>query len=119
VKKVINKFLVSSFALLVFSGFNSGMPGAAPSLADDNRAPEVPDTIAVPEGHKVHFRGFARGVQIYTWNGADWGSAVPDATLFDDDGNVVATHFGGPTMAKQRWQRGCRSLAAAECDRGS
>jgi hypothetical protein len=66
-------------------------------LADDNRVPEVPDTIAVPEGHKVHFHGFARGAQVYTWNGADWGTAVPDATLFDDDGNVIATHFAGPT----------------------
>ncbi len=37
------------------------------------------------------------GVQIYTWNGSTWGAAVPDATLYDDEGNVVATHFAGPT----------------------
>jgi hypothetical protein len=67
------------------------------ALADDNRAPEVPETIRVEDGNKVHFHGFARGVQIYTWNGADWGSAVPDATLFDEDGNVVIDHFAGPT----------------------
>ena len=64
---------------------------------NDNRAPEVPDTIAVPEGHKVHFYGFALGVQIYTWNGTNWGPSVPEATLFDNDGKVVAIHFGGPT----------------------
>ena len=64
---------------------------------NDNRAPEVPDAIAVPEGHKVHFYGFALGVQIYTWNGTNWGSSVPEATLYDNDGNVVATHFAGPT----------------------
>jgi hypothetical protein len=68
---------------------------AAP--AEDNRAPEVPDTIKVPEGAKVHFHGFARGVQIYTWDGAAWGPAVPDATLFDNDGNVVIEHTAGPT----------------------
>jgi len=70
--------------------------GAAPAsaLADDNRAPEVPDEIAVEDTNKVHFHGFALGFQIYTWNGNDWGNAVPDATLFDGDGNVVATHFG-------------------------
>jgi len=59
----------------------------------DNRAPEVPEDIAVGETNKVHFHGFAIGVQIYTWNGNDWGSAVPRATLFDGNG-VVATHFG-------------------------
>src|SRR5262245_61640371 len=60
----------------------------------DNRAPEVPAAIAVGETNKVHFHGFGVGFQIYTWNGTSWGGAVPDATLFDDDGNVVATHFG-------------------------
>ena len=59
----------------------------------DNRAPEVPDTIAVPVGNKVHFHGFGVGVQIYTWNGTSWGSAVPEATLFNGEG-VVAIHFG-------------------------
>jgi len=59
----------------------------------DNRAPEVPEDIAVGETNKVHFHGFAIGVQIYTWNGNDWGPAVPRATLFDGNG-VVATHFG-------------------------
>src|SRR5262245_10607165 len=60
----------------------------------DNRAPEVPATISVGETNKVHFHGFGVGFQIYTWNGTSWGSAVPEATLFDDDGNVVAQHFG-------------------------
>ena len=67
------------------------------SSATDNRAPEVPEDIAVDDGHVVHFHGFARGVQIYTWNGSSWGTAVPRATLFDEDGNVVIEHTGGPT----------------------
>ena len=68
----------------------------AAHAATDNRAPEVPDEIYAGETNKVHFHGYAVGVQIYTWNGTDWGNAVPRATLFDDDGNVVATHFGTP-----------------------
>lgn len=60
----------------------------------DNRAPEVPQQISVGDTNKVHFHGFGVGFQIYTWNGTSWGGAVPDATLFDDDGNVVASHFG-------------------------
>jgi hypothetical protein len=62
----------------------------------DNRAPEVPPELTVGDTNKVSFHGYAEGVQIYTWNGTDWGNAVPRATLFDDDGNVVATHFGTP-----------------------
>jgi len=67
---------------------------ASTALADDNRAPEVPKEISVGETNKVHFHGFGVGFQIYTWNGTSWGGAVPEATLFDEDGNVVALHFG-------------------------
>lgn len=70
----------------------------APSvLADDNRAPDAPAAIVVGDENKVHFHGFGVGVQIYTWNGSSWGAAVPEATLFDDDGNIVALHFAGPS----------------------
>src|SRR2546426_12624445 len=67
---------------------------AAPVLAEgiDNRAPDVPAALVVGDTNKVHFHGFGVGVQIYTWNGSSWGSAVPEATLFDDDGNIVALH---------------------------
>ena len=60
----------------------------------DNRAPEVPDVIGVGETNKVSFHGFGVGFQIYTWNGTTWGGAIPEATLYDEDGNVVALHFG-------------------------
>ena len=86
-----NKATVSALALLL----GSGLSALASESGTDNRAPEVPESIAVEAAdHKVHFHGFARGVQIYTWNGNDWGNAVPRATLFDDDGNVVVSHFG-------------------------
>jgi len=63
----------------------------------DNRAPEVPNNeIAVEAGNKVHFQALGIGVQIYTWNGSSWGSAVPEATLFHGEG-VVAIHFAGPS----------------------
>ena len=84
-----NKTTVGALALLLGSGLTA--------LATDNRAPEVPDErLAVDDGFKVNFHGFGVGVQIYTWNGTDWGKAVPRATLFDDEGNVVASHFAGP-----------------------
>ena len=84
-----NKAAVGALALLLGSGLTA--------LADDNRAPEVPDVrLAVDEGNKVHFHGFGVGVQIYTWDGVKWAGPVPRATLFDDEGNIVATHFAGP-----------------------
>ena len=78
---------------------------APAALADDNRAPDVPQQISVGETNKVHFHGFGVGLQVYTWNGTSWGTAVPDATLFDEDGNVVALHFAGPS-----WQSNSGSL---------
>jgi hypothetical protein len=63
----------------------------------DNRAPDVPFQIEVSgETNKISLHGFGVGFQVYTWNGTSWGNAVPDATLFDEDGNIVATHFGVP-----------------------
>lgn len=67
------------------------------AAAEDNRAPEVPFQIEVPSTNKVHFHGYAEGFQIYTWNGTDWGAAVPDARLYDNDGNFVIKHSAGPT----------------------
>jgi hypothetical protein len=82
---------------------------AASALAEpgtDNRAPEVPDSrLVVPSGNKVHFHGFGVGVQIYTWNGSSWGTAVPEATLFDGQGGVVAIHFAGPTWESNSGSR--------------
>ena len=70
---------------------------ATSALANDNRAPEVPPEIVVDATtNKVHFHGFGVGFQVYTWNGTSWGNAVPEATLFDEDGNIVAIHFGVP-----------------------
>src|SRR5262249_43554999 len=66
---------------------------------NDNRAPDVPSALQVPAGNKVHFHAYAVGVQIYTWNGttASWGSSVPEAVLSDSEGNIVGTHYAGPT----------------------
>jgi hypothetical protein len=79
------------------------------TLADDNRAPEVPTEIAVEAGNKVHFHGFGIGVQIYTWTGSAWSAPVPEATLFDEDGNIVADHFAGPS-----WRSNSGSLVVGK-----
>ncbi len=86
-----NKATVGALALLLGSGLTALAAGK------DNRAPEVPEDIAVSATNKVHFHGFGVGFQIYTWDGVSWGRPVPQSTLFDDEGNVVANHFAGPT----------------------
>jgi hypothetical protein len=85
--------------------------GLAAQAGQDNRAPEVPQEIAVNSTNKVHFHGFGIGFQVYTWDGSSWGTAVPDATLYDSDGNVVAKHFAGPS-----WQSNSGSLVVGAVD---
>jgi hypothetical protein len=92
--------------------------------ATDNRAPQVPASIAVPDGNKVHFHAFGVGVQIYSWNAATskWVFVAPEATLFDSDGNVVGTHFLDVALNLPEWQSNSgssvvgRRLAAATVD---
>jgi hypothetical protein len=86
------KSIKSTIALLVCA-----TAALAVHADTDNRAPDVPEQIVVAsETNKVSFHGLGVGFQVYTWNGTSWGSAVPDARLFDEDGNIVATHFGVP-----------------------
>jgi hypothetical protein len=70
---------------------------------DDCRGPVLPtplcDNIQAPPGYKVVSRVYARGVQIYKWNGASWDFVAPAADLFADANyqSKVGVHYGGPT----------------------
>lgn len=68
-----------------------GVATAAPT------APDVPGTIAVPEGNKPFLIGHAEGVQIYGCNGVSWSLLAPRANLYGDNGRLIATHFAGPS----------------------
>jgi hypothetical protein len=63
--------------------------------------PTVPTEIQVGDGNKVFLVGHAVGVQIYSCNaiagGFTWGFVAPRADLYDDNGKLIVTHFGGPT----------------------
>jgi len=91
-----NKWIQAGAWLPALTGLALLAASTASAVASDNRAPEVPNEIAVPAGNKVHSYGSAVGVQIYTWNGSSWGAAVPEATLFHGEG-IVAIHYAGPT----------------------
>ena len=70
----------------------------ASARSDD---PAVPTRIQVPDGHKPFLLAHAAGVQIYacstTPDGPKWRLVAPRAELYGDNGQVLATHFGGPT----------------------
>jgi hypothetical protein len=63
--------------------------------------PEVPSTIAAPAGTKLFLVGHAVGVQIYRCDvvtgGYKWNLLAPRADVFDENGKLLMTHFGGPT----------------------
>jgi hypothetical protein len=85
------KLLVTGLAALAAAVALPGVATAAPS------APEVPDGIAVEEGNKPFLIGHAVGVQIYRCNGVSWGLVAPRANLYGDNGQLIATHFAGPS----------------------
>ncbi len=57
------------------------------------------DSLKVEAGNKLATRMFARGVQIYRWNGTSWAFVAPAAKLYANDRarGVIGTHYAGPT----------------------
>jgi hypothetical protein len=66
------------------------------------KIPDVPDLIKPPAGEKLLLVAHAKGFQIYVC-GADaagqpaWVLKAPEAFLYDEQGDVLGKHFGGPT----------------------
>jgi hypothetical protein len=77
------------------------LPG--PAHAQDVTPPTVPANLQVPAGNEAFLVGHARGTQNYacqlnTTSGTYvWTFVAPSATLYDDAGNQIATHYAGPT----------------------
>lgn len=66
--------------------------------------PQVPDNLKVPEGQVLLLEGKATGVQIYECkakadnaNQFAWRLKAPEADLFNDKGEKIIKHYGGPT----------------------
>jgi hypothetical protein len=60
-------------------------------------APVVPDGLQPPAGSKAFLVGHGVGVQIYACDGATWSFVAPRANLFADNGQLIITHFAGPS----------------------
>ena len=55
--------------------------------------------LQAPAGSQLVFHAYARGYQVYRWNGQGWSFNGPSATLYANAGGtgVVGIHYGGPT----------------------
>lgn len=83
-------FSVTAFAI---------QPTSAVTTFDNG--PELPlecGSIAVPEGNKLAFHVYAKGVQVYRWNGVAWDFVAPVASLFAEQNfhGEVGIHYVGP-----------------------
>jgi hypothetical protein len=111
-----NMFRTSiAFATLVAVALIGGLSGSAAAQGTPTTAREVPANLAPPPGSVLLFELGARGVQIYACE-ADpddatsfvWTFKAPEAELLNARGEVVGSHFAGPT-----WQGTDGSAVAA------
>src|SRR4029453_11224782 len=83
--------------------------------AHDLAPPPLPLELKVPAGHRPFLLGHASGTQNYIClpkkadPGFAWTLFGPQATLFNDDGMQIITHFLSPNpkeggMARATWQ---------------
>jgi hypothetical protein len=87
-------------ALVLALGLIGLLPGATYAHKPEP-IPTVPPAIKVPAGHVKYWEGHAFGTQNYTCQqtatGYAWTLVAPDATLVDDHGKKIMSHYAGPT----------------------
>lgn len=84
-------------------------------------APSCPG-IEVPAGQRISAHAYAKGVQIYRWDGAQWAFVAPEATLFADPcfRGPIGLHFAGPVWeATDGSQVSGLRIASCAADRGA
>ena len=116
-KNVDTKKLLTTRGLLLISSLAVlGGVAFAGGGSWDGRAitpPSVPDQLNVEEGNEPFLLGHAIGTQNYSCQpsgaGVAWVLFTPQATLFDDDGRQLITHFSSPnpvenSLVRASWQ---------------
>ena len=87
---------------------------ATAMVVENDNGPELPaqcSSIQVEAGNTLAFHAYARGVQIYIWNGTAWVFDAPRAGLFAEANyfGEVGSHYRGPTWESKS---GSKVLAA-------
>ena len=94
--------LVAAIALI------GGLAGSATAQETPTSAEDIPTILAPPTSSVLLFELGARGVQIYVCEAKPddatafvWTFKAPEAELVNGRGEVVGTHFAGPTWQGQ------------------
>jgi hypothetical protein len=107
---------MKNFACLIALGLSFALgPLTGVARAGEISPPAVPESIQVPESNVAFLRGHAVGTQNYvclpspTIGKVAWTLFTPQATLFDDEGEPIATHFFSPNpiesgMVRAAWE---------------
>jgi len=95
IKRVVQLLVLLTIVGLAFQPFSVAR------AVDNTNGPELPPecgSIQVPAGNKLAFHVYARGVQIYKWNGTTWVFDAPRAALFAEPNyfGEVGSHYRGP-----------------------
>ena len=95
-KRIIG--VVVTFAIFVVGSAASPFVRGGETIALPTLPSPLCDEVGVSEGNEVFFHVYARGLQIYRWDGTAW-VVTPSATLYADAGfnAQVGTHYAGPT----------------------
>jgi len=96
--RALRRALAAAVGAVVFVAVAAGSHSA-----HGQTLPSAPETLKPPAGESLRAHAHASGQQIYVCDGSKWILNGPDATLFDQAGQKVGSHFAGPTW---RWSDG-------------
>ena len=100
--------LSTLITLLVAIALIGGLARSATAQGTPSGAEDIPANLAPPTGSILVFELGARGVQVYACEAEPddassfvWTFKAPEAELLNTQGEVVGTHFAGPTWQGQ------------------
>jgi hypothetical protein len=105
--------LVALLALFAAASAGDQTSASASARDDSITPPPVPTDVQVEAGNKAFLVGHATGTQNYvclpSGSGVAWTLFTPQATLFDDEGQQITTHFFSPnpfegSVIRATWQ---------------
>jgi hypothetical protein len=102
--RIMDRFRVARIVLAALAAVAFTVSAAGPAYADDMTPPPVPGNIQVPAGNRLFLVGHAVGTQNYvclpSGTGVRFVLFTPEATLFDDEGEQLTTHFFSPNPSE-------------------
>ena len=100
----IGRFGVASIMLAGVAAVAFTVPPPGPAYADSITPPPVPANIQVPAGNKLFLVAHAVGTQNYicvpSGMGVRFVLFTPQATLFDDEGGQLTSHYFSPNPSE-------------------